>query len=78
MKKSLMLIGNVLIIMAVLAFVTLSVHNEQDELLESKTEAFVNVTRAYTNPVNAIQSIAFCSRVTLVEGEAVQAFGTLK
>lgn len=49
MKKSLMLIGNVLIILAVLAFVTLSVHNEQDELLESKTEAFVNMTVAMEN-----------------------------
>ena len=169
MKKSLMLIGNVLIILAVMAFVTLSVHNEQDRMLTSKTEAFenmtvamenvttnylvgeqqvcnswanyinnssmtaeeaiefvrtsistpdvmahllfsdgsglstvasagnpqdfsisysnvgifsdgfgnltktdvVNVTRAYTNPVNAIQSIAFCSPVTLKNGEAV-------
>ena len=29
----------------------------------------VNVTRMYTNPVNAIQSIAFCRPVTLKDGE---------
>ena len=46
MKKSLMLIGNVLIILAVLAFVTISVHNEQERMVTSKTEAFVNMTVA--------------------------------
>ena len=46
MKKSLMLIGNVLIIVAVLAFVTLSVHNEQERMVMSMTEAFVNMTVA--------------------------------
>ncbi len=30
-------------------------------------ESTVNVTRAYTNPTNAIQSIAFCSPITLLE-----------
>ncbi|MBR6953507.1 MAG: response regulator [Clostridia bacterium] len=29
----------------------------------------VNVTRAYTNPVNAVQSIAFCRPVTLTEAD---------
>ena len=29
----------------------------------------VKVTRAYTNPVNALQSIAFCSPLTLRDGE---------
>ena len=32
----------------------------------------LNVTRAYTNPVNAIQSIAFCSSVTLSDGAGGQ------
>ena len=31
----------------------------------------VNVTRAYTNPVNAIQSIAFCCPITLKDRSAV-------
>ncbi len=33
----------------------------------------VNVTRSYTNPVNAIQSIAFCSPVTLRDDETGEA-----
>ncbi|MBQ7509267.1 MAG: response regulator, partial [Spirochaetales bacterium] len=32
-------------------------------------DAAVNVTRTYTNPVNAIQSIAFCNSVTLKDPE---------
>ena len=32
-------------------------------------DAAVNVTRIYTNPVNAIQSIAFCNSVTLKDPE---------
>jgi signal transduction histidine kinase/CheY-like chemotaxis protein len=40
-----------------------------EELLQH--DDMVNVTRAYTNPVNAIQSIAFCCPVTLKEGQAV-------
>ena len=35
----------------------------KEELLEHND--MVNVTRAYTNPVNAIQSIAFCCPITL-------------
>ena len=46
MKKGLMLIGNILIIVAVLSFVTISVHNEQDREILSKTEAFGNMTVA--------------------------------
>ena len=34
-----------------------------DELLSE--EAMVNVTRTFTNPVNARQSIAFCNSITL-------------
>ena len=37
--------------------------DEIAELLRQNGE--VNVTRAYTNPINAIQSIAFCSAVTV-------------
>lgn len=46
MKKSLMLIGNLLIILAVLAVVSTSVHNAQERTIESTTEAFVNMTEA--------------------------------
>ncbi|MBR4477466.1 MAG: response regulator [Spirochaetales bacterium] len=45
-----------------------------DELLRKK--ATVNVTRIYTNPINAIQSIAFCNPITLRDsktGEPVSA-----
>jgi len=38
-----------------------------DELLGS--EKTVNVTRAYTNPVNAVQSIAFCQAITLLDDQ---------
>ena len=38
-----------------------------DELLGD--EAAVNVTRIYTNPVNAIQSIAFCNPITLKDSK---------
>ena len=31
----------------------------------------INITRAYTNPVNGTQSIAFCNRVRLREGEGL-------
>ena len=46
MKKGLMLIGNILIIVAVLSLVTISVHNEQGRMTLSKTEAFGNMTVA--------------------------------
>ena len=32
----------------------------------------VNVTRAYTNPINALQSIAFCSPIALRDGQSGQ------
>ncbi|MBQ8137458.1 MAG: hypothetical protein IJ174_08505, partial [Clostridia bacterium] len=41
-----------------------------------RMDTMVNVTRAYTNPVNAIQSIAFCSPITLWDapnGQSVSA-----
>lgn len=108
MKKSLMLLGNVLIILVIMAFIMLYVSSERQKMLVSQTEAFknmtvamesvttnylvgeqqvcrswsnsyndldifsngfddllreenkVNVTRAYINPINAIQSIGFC------------------
>ena len=40
-----------------------------EELLQENN--MVNVTRAYTNPVNAIQSIAFCCPITLKDRSAV-------
>ncbi len=39
-----------------------------DELLDVETT--VNVTRIFTNPVNAIQSIAFCNPITLRDAKA--------
>ena len=41
-----------------------------DEFLRENSA--VNVTRAYTNPVNAIQSIAFCCPVTLRDPESAR------
>ena len=35
----------------------------------SKTKSSVNISRAYTNPVNGEQSIAFCNFITLHESE---------
>ena len=46
MKKRLMILGNVLIILAILAFVTLYVGSEQQRMTASKTEAFENMTVA--------------------------------
>ena len=46
MKKSLMILGNILIIAAILVFVTLYVGNEQQRMLASKIEAFENMTVA--------------------------------
>ena len=45
-------------------------NNGFEELL--KENSAVNVTRAYTNPINAIQSIAFCCPVTVRDGESGQ------
>ncbi|MBR1897643.1 MAG: response regulator [Oscillospiraceae bacterium] len=36
------------------------------------TDSIVNVTRAYTNPMNAVQSVAFCAPVTLREGSGTR------
>ena len=46
MKKSLMILGNVIIILAILAFVMLYVSSEQQRMTASKTEAFENMTVA--------------------------------
>ena len=46
MKKSLMILGNILIILAILAFVTLYIGSERQRLISSKTEAFENMTVA--------------------------------
>ena len=46
MKKSLIILGNLLIILAVLAFVMLYVGNERQRMIVSKTEAFENMTVA--------------------------------
>ena len=37
----------------------------------------VGVTRAYTNPVNGVQSLAFCNRVTLLDPDTGAARGAL-
>ena len=44
--------------------------NGFDDLLREKNK--VNVTRAYINPINAIQSIGFCCSVNLRDGESGQ------
>ena len=46
MKKSLMILGNVLIVLAILAFVLLYASSEQQKMTASKTEAFENMTVA--------------------------------
>ena len=46
MKKSLMLLGNVLIILVIMAFIMLYVSSEQQKMLVSQTEAFKNMTVA--------------------------------
>ena len=46
MKKGLMILGNVLIILVILAFVLLDVSSEQHRMLASQTEAFENMTVA--------------------------------
>jgi signal transduction histidine kinase/DNA-binding response OmpR family regulator len=39
---------------------------------EELPEGRINITRAYTNPINGIQSIAFYDRVTVNEGDAAR------
>ena len=46
MKKSLMLLGNVLIILVIMAFIMLYVSSERQKMLVSQTEAFKNMTVA--------------------------------
>ena len=46
MKKSLIILGNLLIVVAVLVFVMLHVSSERQRMLTSKTEAFENMTAA--------------------------------
>lgn len=46
MKKGAMIIGNIVIFLAILAFVLLDVGSEQQRMLASKTEAFENMTVA--------------------------------
>ena len=46
MKKSLLVLGNVLIVLAILVFVMLYVSSEQQRMIVSKTEAFENMTIA--------------------------------
>ena len=45
-KKSLMLLGNVLIILVIMAFIMLYVSSERQKMLVSQTEAFKNMTVA--------------------------------
>ena len=46
MKKSLMILGNLFIILAIMAFVLLYVGSEQQRMIASQTEAFENMTVA--------------------------------
>ncbi len=46
MKKGMMIIGNIVIFIAILAFVLLDVESERQRMLASKTEAFENMTVA--------------------------------
>ena len=46
------------------------IFNGFDDLLREENK--VNVTRAYINPINAIQSIGFCCSVNLRDGESGQ------
>ena len=46
--------------------------NGIDDGGEEVTDGRINITRAYTNPVNGIQSIAFFDRVTLNDGGAAR------
>ena len=49
MKKSLMILGNLLIVLAILAFVALYVNSERQRMIVSKSEAFENMTAAMEN-----------------------------
>ena len=49
MKKSLMILGNVLIVLLILTFLTLYTSSEHRRLLASQTEAFENMTVAMEN-----------------------------
>ena len=53
MKKSLIYIGNVLIILAILALVMLCVGNERQAVITSKTETFENMTAAMESVANS-------------------------
>ena len=53
MKKSLIYIGNVLIILAILALVMLCVGNERQAVITSKTETFENMTVAMESVANS-------------------------
>ena len=53
MKKSLMYIGNVLIILAILALVMLYVGKERQAVITSKTETFENMTAAMESVANS-------------------------
>ena len=46
MKKSLMILGNLLIILAIMAFVLFYVGNERQRMITSRTEAFEDMTVA--------------------------------
>ena len=46
MKKNWMLIGNIVIVLTILALIVFYVGNEQERMLASKMEAFGNMTEA--------------------------------
>ena len=56
MKKSLIILGNILIILAVLAAVFLDVSSEQQWRMETKREDFENMTAAMENVTNAVST----------------------
>ena len=65
MKKSLIILGNILIILAVLAAVFLDVSSEQQWRMETKREDFENMTAAMENVTNAV-STATMAILTLI------------
>ncbi len=81
MKKSLMILGNVLIILAIMAFVSLYVSSEQQNMTASKTEAFENMTvameRVTTNYLVGEQQVcnswaAYINAGGMTDAEAIE------
>ena len=76
MKKGLMLIGNILIIVAVLSFVTISVHNEQDrEIMSKEFMRFLVNTEELNRMAKAKRMVTPCTEMAL--DDIYAAFGQL-